>query len=253
MWQFGLLCLFIAGSSADPAYSSSGASAGSYSSSTGNRGGTGLYSSNYVGTGNYGPSYPYLGGTYTYVGGGPAFGFVPFGFGPDPYQFQAFIQNQFNQLQHQFNKVASLYNEQFAHQQALLNNLQQQSNIQPGETVVYTNYPAEVVTTADRVGGTTSHKKPSTNSYAPSYSGASYGAAASGSVGPGGVYQSVSTYPGGTLSNRFGDAPTSVHYSSSGPGFSGISTFASSDSSGNRQAVTSVNNNGKVTTYHTRN
>lgn len=175
-----------------------------------------------------------------------------------------------------------MYNKQFAQQAAFLNHLQETSNIQPGQTVIYTNYPTEVIT--DNRYGSSSSSPPkkgssgnkvfhSTN-YAPTYSGAAYGAAASGAVGPGGVYQSVSTYPGkfswktykkakklkrkinlgGTLSNRFGDAPTSTYYSSSGgPGFSGISTFASSDSSGNRQAVTSVNNNGKVTTYHTRN
>uniref|UniRef100_A0A336MH74 CSON001648 protein n=1 Tax=Culicoides sonorensis TaxID=179676 RepID=A0A336MH74_CULSO len=170
MWQFGLLSLLIAGTHAVPAYSSSGAAAGSYAggSSGGGSGG------------------------FTYAGGAPGFGYgfvPPFGFGFNN-DLQNFISAQYNHLQSQFNSLAS---------------------------------------------------------------GAAYGASAGGAIGPGGVYQSVSTYPGGTLSNRFGDAPTSTHYVSSGPGFSGISTFASSDSSGNRQAVTSVNNNGKVTTYHTRN
>lgn len=84
-----------------------------------------------------------------------------------------------------------MYSAQFAQQAAFLNNLQQTTGVVagPGETVIYTNYPkdkTQVVYT-------------DTNSYAPSYSGAgtgTYGAAASGAVGPGGVYQSVSTYPG---------------------------------------------------------
>lgn len=131
-------------------------------------------------------------------------------------------------------------------------------------------------------------------SIASSGNGVVSGASASGAIGPGGVYQSVSTYPGGTLSNRFGGtngggatyvstsngSPAGTTYvtssngggtgilsnrfggaggatytssSNGGPGYSGISTFSSSDTSGNRQAVTSVNDNGKVTTYHTRN
>lgn len=95
----------------------------------------------------------------------------------------------------------SLYNKQFAQQAAFLNNLQETSNIQPGETVVYTNYPTEVVT-ADRVDAPPrkkGNKETYNTNYAPTYSGASYGASASGAVGPGGVYQSVSTYPGKNL------------------------------------------------------
>uniref|UniRef100_A0A336MLP1 CSON001648 protein n=1 Tax=Culicoides sonorensis TaxID=179676 RepID=A0A336MLP1_CULSO len=252
MWQFGLLSLLIAGTHAVPAYSSSGAAAGSYAGGS-SGGGSGLYSSNYIGTGTYGPSFPYVGG-FTYAGGAPGFGYgfvPPFGFGFNN-DLQNFISAQYNHLQSQFNSLASLYNKQFAQQAAFLNHLQETSNIQPGQTVIYTNYPTEVVHDKVKPHKTGNRVNTVTN-YAPTYSGAAYGASAGGAIGPGGVYQSVSTYPGGTLSNRFGDAPTSTHYVSSGPGFSGISTFASSDSSGNRQAVTSVNNNGKVTTYHTRN
>lgn len=92
----------------------------------------------------------------------------------------------------------SLYNKQFAQQAAFLNQLQETSNIQPGQTVVYTNYPTEVVT-ADRVDAPPKKKVTHNTNYAPTYSGATYGASASGAVGPGGVYQSVSTYPGECL------------------------------------------------------
>jgi hypothetical protein len=239
MWQFGVLFLCVAGANA--AYSSSGA--GAYS---GTGTGTGLYSSNYASNDIYGSQFPYVGG---YVGGYAGNGYFPqavppFVYGPGygfPIDLQNFIHSQYHHLQKQFNQIQSLYADQFAQQAAFFNNLQQSTGVVagPGETVIYTNYPKDktkVVYT-------------DTNSYAPSYSGA----AASGAVGPGGVYQSVSTYPGGTVSNRFGGGPTYTTYSSGGgPGFSGISTSAFSDSTGNRQATTSVNNNGKVTTYHTR-
>lgn len=94
----------------------------------------------------------------------------------------------------------SLYNKQFAQQAAFLNHLQETSNIEPGETVIYTNYPTEVVTDnrhdapPPKKGST--YKETDKTNYAPTYSGATYGAAAGGAVGPGGVYQSVSTYPG---------------------------------------------------------
>lgn len=94
----------------------------------------------------------------------------------------------------------SLFNDQFQRQAEFWNKLQEQTGVQPGETVIVTNYPTKVVT-ADRVD-TSSNKKKTSNTYAPLYSaygggyGGSYGASASGSVGPGGVYQSVSTSPG---------------------------------------------------------
>lgn len=66
-----------------------------------------------------------------------------------------------------FNNSNSLYAQQFAQQQALFNQLQQAS------TPVYYS-----------------------NNYAPSYSAAS----ATGSVGPGGVYQTASIYPSSVVS-----------------------------------------------------
>ena len=63
-------------------------------------------------------------------------------------------------------------------------------------------------------------------------------------------------YP--NLDSRFGgdDSPVGVSVTNGRPGYVGVSSFSSSsDVNGqkHRQSATSVNNNGKVTTYHTRN
>lgn len=59
------------------------------------------------------------------------------------------------------------------------------------------------------------------------------------------------------LDSRFGpDEGPGVVHSQGRPGFVGVSSFSSSsDINGvkNRESATSINNNGKVTTYHTRN
>jgi len=92
-------------------------------------------------------------------------------------------------------------------------------------------------------------------------------AAAGGAVGPGGVYQStVVSSPG--YSNRFGNGGVSVYTSpnvntrfgpgnsvstvagTGGPGYQGVSTFVSSNSDGQRTGITSVNDNGRVSTYY---
>ena len=59
------------------------------------------------------------------------------------------------------------------------------------------------------------------------------------------------------LDSRFGgdDSPIGVTHSQGQPGFVGVSSFSSSsDVNGqrHREAATSVNNNGKVTTYQAR-
>lgn len=59
------------------------------------------------------------------------------------------------------------------------------------------------------------------------------------------------------MDSRFGgnDSPVGVSHSQGQPGFVGVSSFSSSsDINGikNRESATSVNNNGKVTTYHVR-
>ena len=59
------------------------------------------------------------------------------------------------------------------------------------------------------------------------------------------------------LDSRFGDdaGRPGVSHSQTAPGFSGVSSFSSSsDINGvkQRESATSVNNNGKVTTYHVR-
>jgi hypothetical protein len=104
--------------------------------------------------------------------------------------------------------------------------------------------------------------------YASNYNGPSYSsAAAGGAVGPGGVYQStVVSSPG--YSNRFGNGGVSVYTSpnvntrfgpgnsvstvagTGGPGYQGVSTFVSSNSDGQRTGITSVNDNGRVSTYY---
>lgn len=60
-----------------------------------------------MGSGNYGPGFPYLGG-FSYVGGGPTFGYVPFGF-VDPLHFQNQLIGQFNAIQRQIANQARLY------------------------------------------------------------------------------------------------------------------------------------------------
>ncbi|CAH1708961.1 unnamed protein product [Chironomus riparius] len=85
------------------------------------------------------------------------------------------------------------------------------------------------------------------------YSGGSNYAASGGSVG-GGHQTGFAHVSPPRLDSRFGDEGVVTH-SVGTPGFSGVSSFSSSsDINGvrNRESGTSVNNNGKVTTYYNR-
>lgn len=162
-----------------------------------------------------------------------------------------------NKMSCPLNNLNSLYAQQFAQQQAFFNNLQQAASA--GNTGNSYSYAPSY-----------SAAGPSYSSGSPSYSAAS----ATGSVGPSGVYQTASIYPSSAVSMpkpklsicdsqsvivnlftiflQYSPNVVTSRFGSGGPGFNGVSTFASSDSSGNRQAYTSVNDNGRVTTYHTR-
>jgi hypothetical protein len=182
--------------------------------------------------------------------------------------------------------VHSLYNQQLAHQAAIFNNIRHQAVGGGGGS--YGSYGGAGgygggnsvgsyggTSGGGSYGGTYGGGSPS---YAPNY------ASAGGSVGNGYQQQHASIYPANPVSlvdislftlnyhqspfkarpnldSRFGNDDShgggGVTYSQSGgPGFSGVSSFSSSsDVNGvkHRESATSVNNNGKVTTYHTRN
>ncbi|XP_053694766.1 homeotic protein ultrabithorax isoform X3 [Sabethes cyaneus] len=130
----------------------------------------------------------------------------------------------------------NLYQQQLAHQNALFNSIRQQqaafaANANSG------NY-----------GGATGGGGSGGN-------GAGFGAAgASASYGPSGFHQTAHIFPENpsspNINTRFGsDAPPG------GPGFVGVSSFSSSSNingQSHREAATTVNDNGKVTSYHVR-
>ncbi|XP_021702276.1 RNA-binding protein FUS [Aedes aegypti] len=143
--------------------------------------------------------------------------------------------NGFNNYDNAYN----LYSQQLAHQNALFNQIRQQQ-------AFAANAGAGA---ASGVGGGFS-------------SGGTYGgpgyAGASASYGPGGTHQTAHIYPQNPqspnvdVSNRFGG----TSQQGGGPGFVGVSSFSSSSNingQSHREASTTVNDNGKVTTYHVRN
>ncbi|EAT48665.1 AAEL000304-PC [Aedes aegypti] len=203
-----------------------GASAGYASSQYAGAGYNGGFASQYAGPNGVGAS----------IGSG-AFvpGFAPFQ--PVPAFPSAFDFNSFYQgLQSNF---ANLYSQQLAHQNALFNQIRQQQ-------AFAANAGAGA---GSGVGGGFS-------------SGGTYGgpgyAGASASYGPGGTHQTAHIYPQNPqspnvdVSNRFGGGSQQ----GGGPGFVGVSSFSSSSNingQSHREASTTVNDNGKVTTYHVRN
>ncbi|XP_053672830.1 uncharacterized protein LOC128723143 isoform X1 [Anopheles nili] len=81
-------------------------------------------------------------------------------------------------------------------------------------------------------------------------------ASSSASFGPGGFHQTASIYPGNpavpNVDTRFGGSDQGTSFQSGKPGFVGVSSFSSSSNINgqtHREAVTSVNDNGKVTTH----
>ncbi|XP_058450512.1 fibroin heavy chain isoform X4 [Malaya genurostris] len=235
MLKFLLISALVAGASAGYAssqYAGAGTSSGLYNQISPNFGSyayadkypytntgyNGGFASNYVGSGGAGAA-----------AGGAAFtpGFAPYQ--PVPAYPNAFDFNGFfQQLQSNF---ANLYQQQIAHQNALFNNIRQQQ--------------AAFASQAASAG-------------AGAGTGSGYGSAgfagASASYGPSGFHQTAQIYPENpnspNINTRFGgDTPQD------GNGFVGVSSFSSSSNINgqtHREAATTVNDNGKVTSYHVR-
>lgn len=197
-------------------FSGSGSSSGSYGSGYG-----GSFSGTYgdAAGGPFPPPFPGFGPGFGGSGFGGAGGFAgPFGFG-NPEQFNKILSDYFANLQSHY---ASLYQ----HQQQLFNNIKQQ------------------VESAQPTGG----------------AGGPNIASASASLGPNGVHQTAEIFPENpnfpNVNTRFASDNT---ISSGKPGFYGVSTSSFSESSNvngqetnRRGAVTTVNDNGKITTYKTQ-
>lgn len=232
MLAFGIICALVATASA--AFSSS--SAGS---------GAGLYNSNTYAGQTYGSSYPYSNQYTGYTStGGNAFPFY------QPFQpLPPF--------------ASPLYNQQLAHQAAIFNSIKNQAyggggygggyggGSAYGGAGAYTGGAATGsyggIGSRGAFGGTYGGD----DSYAPNY------ASAGGYVGNGYKQQYANVYPANpsypNLDSRFGgDDSPGVSVSRGPGGFVGVSSFSSSsDVNGQkfRQAATTVNDNGKVTTY----
>ncbi|XP_052869703.1 ATP-dependent RNA helicase glh-2 isoform X2 [Anopheles cruzii] len=139
--------------------------------------------------------------------------------------------------QHQIN----LYQQQFAAQQALFNSIRQQqaalSSLNAGVPVYASNFAA---------GG---------NYGGPGFGGPNI-ASSSASFGPGGFHQTAAIHPNNpgvpNVDTRFGGTEESTGFQNGKPGFVGVSSFTSSSNINgqtHREAITSVNDNGKVTTH----
>lgn len=229
MLKFVIVCAFIAGASAGYAssqYAGAGTSSGLYNqvhstyadkypyTNTGLNGG---FTSNYAGPNGVGVAT----GTGAFT---PGFtpGFAPYQavpFYPNVFDFNSFYQG----LQANF---ANLYQQQLAHQNAIFNSIRQQ---------------AAYAGAGNAAGG-------GFTATGPNYAGAS------ASYGPGGFHQTAHIYPENpsnpNIDTRFGGSEQS-----GGPGFVGVSSFSSSSNINgqtHREAATSVNDNGKVTSYHVR-
>lgn len=126
----------------------------------------------------------------------------------------------------------NLYQQQLAHQNALFNSIRQQQAAFAGAGA-----GAGLGAGSGSFGG------------APGFAGAS------ASYGPGGFHQTAHIYPENpqapNIDTRFGGSSQPQ----GGPGFVGVSSFSSSSNingQSHREAATSVNDNGKVTSYHVR-
>ncbi|XP_055594959.1 fibroin heavy chain-like isoform X3 [Uranotaenia lowii] len=240
MLKFVLLSVLVAGASAG--YASS-----QYAGTSSN----GLY--NQINAASYADKYPYTNtgfnggfaqnfagpngvvGAAAGVGtGAGAFtpGFAPYqpvpAF-PNAFDFNGFFQG----LQNNF---ANLYQQQLNHQNALFNSFRQQQ---------------QAFAAAAGAQGAQGQQQHFAGG-APN--GGQYGfAGSSASYGPGGFHQTAQIYPENpgspNIDTRFGGSQQG------GPGFVGVSSFSSSSNINgqtHREAATSVNDNGKVTTYHVR-
>ncbi|KRF98237.1 uncharacterized protein Dwil_GK23840, isoform B [Drosophila willistoni] len=211
-------------------YASSGGGAGGYTGSYNSAGG-GIGHSSYVGNGGYNDY-----DDYGDAGIAPNFGII------DPYLFH---QQLTNHILAQNYANQHRIQQQIAAQQAYHDNLVRQNRYRGGSG----NYG----------GGSSSYN---THRYAPSY------ASASGSIGPNGYRQTAYINPANpntpNIVNRFGGSSSGGGgYSSSsssssgggggGGGYKGVSVSSYSQSNGDgtsrRGAQTTVNDNGKVTSY----
>lgn len=241
MFKFVVLSVLVAGASAGYAssqYAGAGTSSGLYNQVNSN------FDSN-----AYADKYPY---TNTGYNGGFASNFAaPNGVGvaagagaftpgfaafqaapafPNAFDFNGFYQG----LQANF---ANLYQQQLAHQNALFNSFRQQQ----------ASFAANAANAGAGAGG--------------HYAGAGNGnfgqpgyAGASAAYGPTGFHQTAQIYPQNPASPNI-DTRFGGDSQQGGPGFVGVSSFSSSSNingQSHREASTSVNDNGKVTTYHVR-
>ncbi|XP_070509328.1 fibroin heavy chain isoform X4 [Chironomus tepperi] len=247
MLTFGIICALVATTSAGYSSSSAGGSAG-------------LYTDNY--NSGYGSKYPY---TNNYVGYSSA-GAAPYVPVVTPFDIQhLWYQNLAQQAAIQ-NSVAANYNA--IRDQALYGNrfgyggygaggggyagsggfagagVGSYGGVGGGSTYGGTyNSPGYATPVVNRFGG------------GGSYSGGGGNYAASGGSVGGGHQSGFAHVSPPRLDSRFGDEGI-VSHSVGQPGVVGVSSFSSSsDINGykQRESGTSVNNNGKVTTYYNRN
>uniref|UniRef100_A0A1B0CTW9 Uncharacterized protein n=1 Tax=Lutzomyia longipalpis TaxID=7200 RepID=A0A1B0CTW9_LUTLO len=217
---------------------------GSYDTTGGFGGGTfsgGNYGGGTTGTGgNYGPGSTGTGGAFSGAGGGAYVGtgaapFVPqaalYPTGPSQQDYQNLFVNFWKSLSDNYAKLIS---QQLAHQAALFN---------------------QINAAGSRFGGADAGAGLGGGYYAPNY------ASSSASLGPQGAYQTANIIPANpnspnvdTLHGSGGNPVVSM--SVGPPGFYGVSSSSFSSSSdinghvqSHREAQTTVNDNGKVTTY----
>lgn len=243
MFKFVMLSALVAGASAGYAssqYAGTGTSSGLYNQVNSN-----LDSSAYA------DKFPYIntgfngGFTSNFAGPngvGAAAGTGAFIPGFAPYQAAPVFPNvfDFNGFYHGLqNNFANLYQQQLAHQNALFNSFRQQQAAFAANVPNPGNYAGTGGSYGGNGGG--------------NYGGAGF-AGASASYGPGGFHQTAQIYPQNpaspNINTRFGGDSQQ-----GGPGFVGVSSFSSSSNINgqtHREASTSVNDNGKVTTYHVR-
>ncbi|XP_030377395.1 RNA-binding protein FUS isoform X2 [Scaptodrosophila lebanonensis] len=225
MWKLLLICIVMSALNSEAVRTTRrrrnnvGSYSGSYSNSNGANGGyTGTYNGNgggvHVGTGNY--DYD------DYDGYGAGFG----GYGIiDPYLFH---QQLTNHVLAQNLATQQRIRQQIAAQQAYNDNIVRQNRYRP----------------ATNSGSYNLHR------YAPSY------AAAAGSIGPNGHRQTAYISPANpaqpNIVNRFGGSSSSGG-GGGGGGYKGVSVSSFSTSNGDgtsrRGAQTTINDNGKVTSY----
>ncbi|XP_016964578.1 keratin, type I cytoskeletal 9 isoform X2 [Drosophila biarmipes] len=224
-------------------FASSGGGAGGYTGSY-NSGGGGVGHSSYAGTG-YGGGAGYY--DYDdYGGSSPNFGII------DPYLFH---QQLTNHILAQNYANQHRIQQQIAAQQAYHDNLVRQNRYRGGSSSASGSASSSGSGSGSGYGSYNSHR------YAPSF------ASASGSIGPNGFRQTAFINPPNPASpnivNRFGggsgggssfsSSSSSGGGSGGGGGYKGVSVSSYSHSNGDgtsrRGAQTTVNDNGKVTSY----